>query len=94
MKNIPTLNLLIFLFLLFCQNVFAQNNVTIQEIPNAIAYDGIAYDANDAPLTNQSISIRASILIGSITGSVEWQEVHSTLTRDDGSFSIVIGEGT
>ena len=67
-------------------SVFAQ-------VPQGIGYQGVATDSQGLELVNQSISIRSSILSGSVNGTVEWQEVHNTTTDDFGLFALTIGEG-
>ena len=62
----------------------------------AIAQDSINYqrcttDANGDELTNQSISIRASVLSGGASGNLEWEETHTTTTDQFGLFNVVIG---
>ena len=45
-------------------------------------------------LVNQAISIRASVLSGSATGTIEWEETHATSTDTFGLFTLTIGQGT
>lgn len=61
---------------------------------DGINYQGAATDANGDELTNQSISIRASVLSTSANGNLEWEETHSTTTDQFGLFNVVIGQGT
>ena len=63
------------------------------QVPQGIGYQGVATDPQGLELTNQSISIRASILSGAVNGEVQWQETHSTSTDDFGLFALTIGEG-
>ena len=79
MKNI--------LFLLFLLPIFllAQDGIN---------YQGAATDSNGDELINQSISLRASVISGSSTGNLEWEETHSITTDQFGLFSVVIGQGT
>ena len=77
----------VFLFaVLLSTSIFAQ-------APQGVGYQGVAADSEGLELSNQSISIRASILSGSATGPIQWQEAHETVTDDYGLFSINIGEG-
>ena len=61
---------------------------------DGINYQGAATDANGDELTNQSISIRASVLSASASGNLEWEETHSATTDQFGLFNVVIGQGT
>ena len=81
---IRLLHLVIFIFL-------TQSLVYAQD---GINYQGAATNSNGDELSTQNISIRASILSGSATGNLEWQETHSTTTDQFGLFNIVIGQGT
>ena len=44
------------------------------QVPQGVGYQGVATDANGIELVNQAISIRASVLSGSATGTIEWEE--------------------
>ena len=81
MKKLLTLLLLLPLL------IFAQ-------VPQGVGYQGVATDSVGIELVNQAISIRASILSGSATGNIEWQETHNTSTDTFGLFTLSIGEGT
>jgi hypothetical protein len=61
---------------------------------DGINYQGAATDANGDELTNQTISLKASIISGSASGNLEWEETHSTTTDQFGLFNVVIGQGT
>ena len=65
----------------------------IAQVPQGVGYQGVATDANGIELVNQAISIRASILSGSATGTVEWEETHATITDTFGLFDLTIGQG-
>jgi len=64
------------------------------QVPQGVGYQGVATDAAGFELINQSISIRASILSNSATGTIEWQEIHNTSTDTFGLFNLTIGQGT
>ena len=64
------------------------------QVPQGVGYQGVATDANGIELVNQSISIRASIISASPTGTIEWQETHTTSTDTFGLFTLTIGQGT
>ena len=63
------------------------------QVPQGVGYQGVATDANGIELVSQSISIRASVISGSATGTVEWQETHNTSTDTFGLFTLTIGQG-
>ena len=66
----------------------------VAQVPQGVGYQGVATDANGIELVNQSISIRASVISGSASGTIEWEETHSTSTDTFGLFTITIGQGT
>ena len=73
---------------LFCAITFAQS------VPQGINYQAVARDATGAELTNQSLTVKLSVISASATGTVSWQETHAVTTNDYGLFTAVIGQGT
>lgn len=76
------------LLLLFCFPT-----LIMAQAPQGFTYQGVATNNNGFELQNQTISIQASILSSSATGTAVWQETHTTTTDTFGLFSVVIGEG-
>jgi len=68
--------------------------ISLAQVPQGVGYQGVATDANGVELVNDSISIRASVLSGSATGTIEWEETHATSTDTFGLFTLTIGQGT
>lgn len=64
------------------------------QAPDQFHYQAVARDTAGNPLATQSISLRFSILSGSATGTMEYQETHSTTTDGTGMFSLAIGNGS
>ena len=87
MKKLKHMKNLILFLLLIPTLIFAQ-------VPQGVGYQGVATDAAGFELINQSISIRASVISGSATGTIEWQETHTTSTDTFGLFTLTIGQGT
>ena len=84
--------LLILASVLFSAITFAQT------VPQGINYQAVARDANGNELTNQSLTVKLSV-ISSSTGTIpvlstSWQETHAVTTNDYGLFTVVIGQGT
>jgi uncharacterized protein (TIGR02145 family) len=69
-------------------------NFGYAQAPEGVGYQGVATDANAIELVNQAISIRASVLSGSATGTIEWEETHTTTTDTFGLFTLTIGQGS
>ncbi len=73
---------------LFCALIFAQT------IPQGINYQAVARDVNGDELTNQSLNVKLSVILGSTAGTISWQETHLVTTNNFGLFTAVIGQGT
>ena len=80
--------ILILTNILFCAIIFAQS------VPQGINYQAVARDASGSILANEVLMIKLSVISGSSTGSITWQEEHSVSTNDFGLFTVVIGLGT
>lgn len=79
---------LLFSLILICSHLlFAQ-------APQGLNYQAVAYDASGNPVVNQAIAVRLSILDGSATGTLVYQETQNPTTDNTGLFAIVIGNGT
>lgn len=66
----------------------------ISQSPQAFNYQGLALDANDAVLRNQTVDLRLTIFSGQPNGNIEYQEAHTVTTSQHGIFSLQIGNGT
>jgi len=64
------------------------------QAPQGINYQGVARDLKGQPISQKEISIRISILNGSVNGETEYDEIHEVKTNAFGLFTLVIGEGT
>lgn len=81
-------NILLFSFFLFSSiGLFAQ-------APQGVNYQAVAYNTLGVPVANQTIGLRLSILDGSATGTIVYQETQTPNTDNTGLFSVVIGNGT
>ncbi|MFT3908545.1 MAG: hypothetical protein QM737_03920 [Ferruginibacter sp.] len=64
------------------------------QAPQGLNYQAVAYNGSGVPVTNQLLGVRLSILDGSATGTLVYQETQGPTTDNTGLFSIVIGNGT
>jgi len=81
----------VLLFFAVCSAGSAQN------VPAGIFYQAVARDNNGTEIANKSIDVKFSILSGTYTGDLVYQEVHpksKTSTSKYGVFSLVIGQGS
>ncbi len=85
MKNI--LLILLIAFLGVVQNASAQ-------APENVNYQAIARDTAGNPLANQALTVRLSVVKGTIAGPITWQETHSVTTNSFGQYRIQLGTGT
>lgn len=63
------------------------------QAPQKFNYQAVARNAQGAPLVNQLVTIRASILAGSPSGNTVYSEIHSATTGSSGLFTLSIGGG-
>ncbi len=71
--------------LLLIINTYAQTGMNFQ---------GVARNGNGIILASQPIAVRLSVLQGSLTGNVLYQETKTVTTNAQGIFNIVIGDAT
>ncbi len=64
------------------------------QVPQAFEFQGVARDNSGNALVSQAISLRLSIISGSPTGPVVYQETQSATTTPFGLFTVQIGSGT
>ncbi|MCD6062875.1 MAG: hypothetical protein K0R82_786, partial [Flavipsychrobacter sp.] len=57
-------------------------------------YQGIARNNSGAPLANQSLGIRLSVMNDSATGELRYRETHTVSTNGYGLFNLAVGGGT
>ena len=65
-----------------------------QQAPQALNYQAVARTANGLIIPTQNISVRFSILDGTVNGPLVFQETHTTATNNYGLFILAIGRGT
>jgi len=63
------------------------------QTPEGFNYQAVARDSTGAILANKPVSIKFSILTGSISGSSVYSESHSLSTNQYGLFTAVVGKG-
>src|SRR4051812_39798325 len=64
-----------------------------QGVPQGINYQGVARNSAGIVLSNQAISVKLGIYSPSVTGTLEWEEVHALSTNQFGIFYFIIGQG-
>ena len=78
------------LFVLACSALA----VVQAQVPQGIPYQAAARAANGQALVNTAVKVRFSILDSVATGTVVYQETHSTSTNSVGLFNVNVGLGT
>lgn len=63
------------------------------QTPQALNYQAVARNSSGLILPTTNINVRFSILDGSATGTVIYQETHATSTNNFGLFTLSIGKG-
>lgn len=74
--------------------VVAGTMIIWSQVPQAMNYKAIAKDDWGVALPNKTITLRFTILQGSGTGSIVYQETHTTTTNKFGLMDVEIGKGT
>ena len=80
-------------FVLLITLFFLQTKPIKAQAPQAFPYQAVARAASGNLLSNQTISIRMSVLDLTSTGTVLYRETHSVTTNSLGLFTINIGQG-
>ncbi|MCP4439962.1 MAG: hypothetical protein GY810_13535 [Aureispira sp.] len=62
--------------------------------PDLINYQAVAYNSSGSIASSQAISVRISILQGSTSGAIVYQETHNPATDVNGAFDLQIGRGS
>jgi len=62
--------------------------------PQGYTYQAVARNSSGNTIVNQSLPTRVTILSGSATGTIQWQETHSVTTNGLGLFNFTVGQGT
>lgn len=82
----------IILFLAFILTVVF--NIQCQVPPDAFNYSSVIRDSLGQPIANDTIGVQILILKTSPTGTVQYDEIHSVITDNNGLFNLIIGNGT
>ena len=75
------------IFLVICSATYAQS-------PQSFQYQSVIRDVSGAALVNQPVNFQLSIITGTLPGTVEYVETHSSTTNDFGIATLAIGSGT
>ena len=75
--------------------IFIATSLTVMaQAPDKISYQAIVRNSSDQILTNQSVGIQISLLVGSTSGNAIYVETQNPTTNNNGLLSIEIGTGT
>ena len=81
------------LTLLIITTLFFLNNL-ISQAPNLMSYQAVIWDGSGNLVSEKIVSIRLSILQGSVTGTSVYSETHRIQTNINGLISLLLGGGT
>ncbi len=68
--------------------------MSFAQVPQMMSYQAVVRGSDNNLVVNQQISMRVSILQGSIDGEAVYTETHSATTNANGLLTIEIGDGT
>ena len=83
---------LLLLLIISVQGLFGQT--TPDKIPNGIAIQSVARDANGNAASNRNIYLKVELRQGTATGESVLLETHQVTSNDEGIFNFYIGQGT
>ena len=66
----------------------------VSQSPNLMSYQAVIWDASGNLVSEKMVSIKISILQGSVTGTSVYSETHRVQTNVNGLVSLMIGGGT
>lgn len=73
--------------------LFILHDSVAAQSPQGISYQAVVRDVNSQLVTDTDVSVRVSILPGSVNGDPVLIETHSTATNENGLLALVIGSG-
>ena len=86
MKKLLSSSILVFLFLFFSSQLFAQ-------APSGFTYQSVLRDANNDLIINTSVGTQISILQTTSAGTAVYVETHTASTNANGLLTLTVGSG-
>jgi hypothetical protein len=80
-----------FILAVFCLIISA---MAFAQVPQKMSYQAVVRGSDNNLVTNSEVSVRVSILQGSVDGEAVYTETHSATTNANGLLTIEIGDGT
>jgi hypothetical protein len=68
--------------------------INAQTVPQGITYQGLARNSSGTIIANQAVSLKIGIYAPSVSGTLQWEETHTTSTNPLGVFYFIIGQGS
>lgn len=84
----------IYLILIITLAYMHMSTFAFAQTPQTFPYQAVARDINGNLVSNQTISLRFSVIDGSMIGPYMLQETHTVTTNNLGLFTVNIGQGT
>ena len=81
------------LLIISVQGLFGQTT-TLDKIPNGIAIQSVARDANGNAASNRNIYLKVELRQSTANGEAVLSETHTVTSNDEGIFNFYIGQGT
>jgi len=83
-----------FFCFLFLITAYAGGDAVAQTVPQGITYQGVARNSSGNIISSQPVSVKLGIYSPSVSGTLQWEEIHHITTNQLGLFYLVIGQGT
>ena len=74
--------------------IFISLKLVFAQAPNLMSYQAVIWDASGNLVSEKMVSIKISILQGSVSGTIGYSEIHRVQTNINGLVSLMIGGGT
>jgi uncharacterized protein (TIGR02145 family) len=74
--------------------IFISLKLVFAQAPNLMSYQAVIWDASGNLVSEKMVSIKISILQGSVSGISVYSEIHKVQTNINGLVSLMIGGGT
>jgi hypothetical protein len=86
------MNFILVIFSIFTLSLFS--DAYLSQSPLGVPYQAVVRDASGQPLANAALTTRFTLHEQTPTGSISYQETHSTTTSSEGLIALTFGVGT
>ncbi|MEI6754789.1 MAG: DUF1566 domain-containing protein [Paludibacter sp.] len=74
--------------------IILSTSLLLSQVPQKISYQAVVRNASNNPITNTTVGMKISILLGSVSGTPIYVETQTPTSNQNGLISLEIGSGT